>query len=277
MVEPSLKSDTSSVEPSRLTATLDDFKPAVAMTRLCSPRKPSARRTSACRHDTDTHARVTCSAAGDSDNSATGTHRSGITARRCDRGGGRCRRGLPRMHASPAATDVSRHDATTAAVHDSPSQPPRHQRLPSPVLPVVERGGEVTAQTETSHAASSSPTAATAHTHRSRCSAGRSRRGRSRRSGTCLRHQQHVSHATRDHAGQAATNGPQRPLTAAGPAVGAAAGAAACITHHSDARTVTAAHTTGQHTHADSDVTSVALTAAAPPAPADGTAGEAAA
>jgi hypothetical protein len=81
-----------------------------------------------------------------------------------------------------------------------------------------------------------------------------------------------VSHATRDHADEAATNGPQRPLTAAGPAAGAAAGAAACITRHSDARTVTAAHTTGQPTHADSDATSVALTAAAPPALAEGTA-----
>jgi hypothetical protein len=89
-----------------------------------------------------------------------------------------------------------------------------------------------------------------AHTHRSRC-------GSCPCSVTCLRRQQHVSHATRDNAGEAATNGPQRPLTAAGPAVGAAAGAAACITHHSDPRTVTAAHTTGQHTHADGDVTSL--------------------
>jgi hypothetical protein len=210
--------------------------------------------------------------------SETGTHHSGISAR-CDRGGGRCRRGLPRMHASPAAADVSRHDAATAAAHDSPSQPSRHQRLPSPVSPVAERGGEATAQTETSHrdAASSSPTAATAHTHRSRRGAGRSRCECSRRSRTCLRQQQHVSHATRDDTGEAATNGPQRPLTAAGPAVGAAAGAAACTTHHSDTRTVTAAHTTGQHTHADSDATSVALTAPAPPAPAEGTAAEAAA
>ncbi len=200
------------------------------------------------------------------------THRRGITTR-CDRGGGQCRRGLPRMRAPPPAADVSRHDATTPAVHGLPSQPSRHQRLPSPVSPVAEREGEATTQTETSQAASSSPTAAIAHTHRSRRSAGCSRRECSHRSGTCLRQQQHVSHATRDHAGEAATNGPQRPLTAAGPAVGAAAGAAACITP------VTAAHTTGQHTHANSDATSVALTAAAPPAPAEGivTAGEAAA
>jgi hypothetical protein len=47
---------------------------------------------------------------------------------------------LPRMHASAAAADVSRHDATTAAAHDSPSQPSRHQRLPSPVSPVAQRG-----------------------------------------------------------------------------------------------------------------------------------------
>jgi hypothetical protein len=80
---------------------------------------------------------------------------------------------------------------------------------------------------------------------------------------------------TRDDAGEAATNGLQTPLTAVGPAVGAVAGAAACITHHSDA--VTTAHTTGQHTHAVSDATSIALTAEAPPAPAEGTAGEAAA
>jgi hypothetical protein len=97
------------------------------------------------------------------------------------------------------------------------------------------------------------------------------------RSGTCLRQQQHASHTTRDHAGEAATNGPQRSLTTAGAGVGAAA----CITHHSDARTVTAAHTTGQHTHVNGDATSVALTAAAgdtaPPAPAEGTAAEVAA
>jgi hypothetical protein len=166
--------------------------------------------------------------------SETDTHRRGISAR-CDRGGGRCRRGLPRMRASPAAADVSRHDATTAAAHDSPSQPSLHQRLPSPVSPVVERGGEATAQTETSHVSSSSAAAATAHTHRSRRSAGRSRHGCSRRSGTCLR-QQHVSHATRDHAGEAATNGPQRPLTATGAGVGAAARAGTCTTHHSDAQ-----------------------------------------
>jgi hypothetical protein len=120
------------------------------------------------------------------------------------------------------------------------------------------------------------------HTHRRGHSAGRShhgcsRRGCSRRSRTCLRQQQHVSHTTHDPAGEAATNGPQTPLTAAGLGVGAAAGAAACITHHSDARTVTAARTTGRHTNTDSDATSVALTAAAPTAPAGGTDGEAAA
>jgi hypothetical protein len=158
----------------------------------------------------------------------------------------------------------------------------RHSRRVTSACPrrcrlLRSEDGEATTQTETSHAASSSAVAATAHTHRSRCSAGRSRRGRSRRSGQCLRQKQHVSHATHDHAGEAATNGPQRRLTAAGPGVGAAAGAAACITHHSDARTVTAAHTTGQPTHAVSDATSVALTAAAPPASAAGTAGEAAA
>jgi hypothetical protein len=71
--------------------------------------------------------------------SETDIHRSGITTR-CDRGRGRCRRGLPRMHTSPAAADVSRHDATTAAAHDSPPQPSLHQRLPLPVSPVAERG-----------------------------------------------------------------------------------------------------------------------------------------
>lgn len=53
----------------------------------------------------------------------------------------------------------------------------------------------------------------------------------------------------------------QQPLTAADDAVGTAVGAAACITHHSDERTVTAAlsHTPmRQHTHAN---TSAALTA----------------
>jgi hypothetical protein len=50
----------------------------------------------------------------------------------------------PRMHASPAADHISRHDSGTSAAHDSPSQPSRHQRLPSPVLPVAERGGEAT-------------------------------------------------------------------------------------------------------------------------------------
>jgi hypothetical protein len=241
------------------------------MTRFSSPRKPSARRTRACRHDTDTHAGVTCSAAGDSDHSETDTHRSGISAR-CDRGGGQCRRGLPRMHASPAAADVSSHDATTAAVHDSPSQSSLHQRLPSPVSPVAERGGEATTQTETSRAASSSAAAATAYTHRSRRSAGCSRRGCSRRSGACLRQQQHDSNATCDHAGEAATNGrsdhsPRRDLLSELPPEQRPA------SHHSDAHTATAAHTTGQHTHADSDATTVALTAAAPPAPAEGTAG----
>jgi hypothetical protein len=205
--------------------------------------------------------------------SDTDTHRSGITTR-CDRGGGRCRRGLSRTRASPAAANVTRHDATTATAHDSPSQPSRHQRLHSPVSPVAER--ERGDDKQRRHTRRHHPTAATAHTHHSRRGAGRSHRGCSRRSGTCLRQQQHVSHVTRDHADEAATNGPQRPLTAAGPAVGAAAGAAACTTHHHDARTVTAAHTTGQHTHAVSDATSVALTAAAPPAPAEATAGEAA-
>jgi hypothetical protein len=208
--------------------------------------------------------------------SETDTHRSGISAR-CDRGGGRCRRRLRRTHASPPADHISRHDATTAEAHDSPSQSSRHQRLPSPVSPVAERGGEATIQTETSHVASSSAAAAITHTHRSRRGARRSCSGCSRRSGTCLRQQQHVSHATRDHAGEAATNGLQTPLTATGPAVGAAAEAAACTTHHSDAHTVTAAYTTGQNAHVNSDAASVALTAAAPPAPAEGAAGNAAA
>jgi hypothetical protein len=140
----------------------------------------------------------------------------------------------------------------------------------------------VTIQKETSHAASSSAAAtATAYTYRSRCSAGRRRRGCSRRSGMCLSQQQHVSHATSDNADEAATSGPQRPLTAAGPGVGAAAGASACTTHHRDARTVTAAHALGSCTHANSDASSHPLTTAAgntaPPAPAEGTAGEAAA
>ncbi len=82
---------------------------------------------------------------------------------------------------------------------------------------------------------------------------------------------------TRDDAGVAATNGLQTPLTAAGPGFAAVAGAAACITHHSDARTVTVAHTTGQHTHTVSDSTTIALTAAAPPLPGEGAAGDAAA
>ncbi len=180
------------------------------------------------------------------------------------------------MYASPAAADVSRHDATQQRTTH------RRSRRVTSACPrrcslLRSEEGVATTQTETSHVASASAAAATAHTHRSRHSAGCSRRGCSRRSGTCLQQQQHVSHATCDDAGEAATNGQQTPLTAAGPAVGAAAGAAACTTHHSDASTVTAAHTTVQHMHADSDATSVALTAAGPPAPAEGTAGEAAA
>jgi hypothetical protein len=246
--------------------------------RLSSPRKPSARRTPACRHDTDTHARVTCSAVGDSD-----AARQALTVAASLRGAiavvddadVAC---LPCTHhqQQPTSADTtSRQQQRTTHRHSRrvTSACPRRCRL------LRSEDIEATTQTETSHAASSSAAAAIAHTHYTRRSAGRSRRGCSRpsRSGQCLRQQQHVSHATRDHAGEAATNGPQRPLTAAGPAVRAAAGAAACITHHSDARTVTVAHTTGQHAHADSDATSVALTAAAPPAPAEGTAGEAAA
>jgi hypothetical protein len=246
------------------------------MTRLCSPRKPSARRTRACRHDTDTHARVTWSATGDSD-----AARQALTVAASLRGA------IAVVDdADVACLACTHHQQQPTSADTTPRQQQRtthrHSRRVTSACPRRRRlmqseEGEATAQTETSHAASSSAAAATPRTHRSRCSTDRSRRGCSRRSGTCLQQQQHVSHATRDQAGEAATNGPQRPLTAAGPAVGAAAGAAACITHHSDARTVTAAHTTGQHTHADSDVTTVALTAAAPPAPAEGAAGEAAA
>jgi hypothetical protein len=108
------------------------------MTRLSSPRKPSARRTPGCRHDTDTHARH-MQRGRRQRRSETVTHHSGITTR-CNRGSGRRRRGLPRMHASPPAADVRGHDAATAAAaHDSPSQPSRHQRLPSPVSPVEGR------------------------------------------------------------------------------------------------------------------------------------------
>jgi hypothetical protein len=201
------------------------------MTRLSSPRKPSARRTPACRHDTDTHARVTCSAAGDSDAArqalTTAASRSGAIAV-VDDADVACLACTHHQQQPTSADTTRRQQQRTTHRHSRrvTSACPRRCRL------LRSEDGEATTQTETSHAASSSAVAATAHTHRSRCSA-----GRSRRSGACLRQQQHVSNATRDHAGEAATNGLQRPLTAAGPAVGAAAGAAACITRHTDTNT----------------------------------------
>jgi hypothetical protein len=140
----------------------------------------------------------------------------------------------PASHARiTAAADVSRHYATDN-LNSSTRLYRRSRRVTSacPRRCRLSRSEkeEATTQMETSHVASSSAAVATSHTHRSRRSAGRSRRGCSRCSDTCLRQAQHVSHATRDVAGEAATNGPQTPLTAAGPAVGAAAGAAACIT-----------------------------------------------
>jgi hypothetical protein len=199
------------------------------MTRLCSPRKPSARRTTACRHDTDTHARVTCTAADDSD-----TAGQTLTAAASLRGA----IAAVLDGADVACVACAHHQQQPTSSDTTPRQQQHttHRRsrrvtsaCPSRCHLSRSEEGEATTQTETSHA-SSSAAAATAHTHRSRRGARRSHRGCSRRSDMCLRQQQHVSDATHDHAGEAATNGPQRPLTAAGPAVGAVAGAAACIT-----------------------------------------------